>query len=353
MTTFSCCMIVKNESKVLARCLDSIADLMDEIIIVDTGSTDNTKEIAARYTDKIYDFAWTDDFSAARNFSFSKAAMDYIYAPDADEYLDEENHRQLALVKEYMDPAIEIVQMMYHTVSENTVLNITDEYRPKLFKRLRSFTWIDPIHETVRLEPLVFDSDIVITHAPTSGHANRDFAIFKKAILKDGGLSDKVTLMYATELIKNGKQADLQEAKDYFYELYQGHPDENIKIASACVLVREARLAHDKAAMEALLKDYQLTITSEIYLDLGLHNMEEKDYEKAISFLTLAAEEAPYILDVHSCGDLALSALCSCFEALLALESSSENKAYYSSKLASCKKALTQWQPPRESSPLY
>ena len=53
MTTFSLCMIVKNEENVLARCLDSLADLMDEIIIVDTGSTDKTKEIAARYTDKM------------------------------------------------------------------------------------------------------------------------------------------------------------------------------------------------------------------------------------------------------------------------------------------------------------
>lgn len=70
MITISLCMIVKNEEKVLARCLDSIADLMDEIIIVDTGSSDNTKEIAKKYTDKIYDFAWIDDFSAARNYSF-------------------------------------------------------------------------------------------------------------------------------------------------------------------------------------------------------------------------------------------------------------------------------------------
>ena len=56
MVTISLCMIVKNEEAVLARCLDSIADLVDEIIIVDTGSTDRTKEIASYYTDKIYDF---------------------------------------------------------------------------------------------------------------------------------------------------------------------------------------------------------------------------------------------------------------------------------------------------------
>lgn len=92
-TTISLCMIVKNEERVLARCLDSLADLVDEIIIVDTGSTDATKEIAARYTEQTYDFVWQDDFAAARNFSFSKASMDYIYVPDADEVLDEDNRQ--------------------------------------------------------------------------------------------------------------------------------------------------------------------------------------------------------------------------------------------------------------------
>ena len=80
MATVSLCMIVKNEEKILARCLDSMAGLMDEIIIVDTGSTDATKEIAARYTDKVYDFTWVYDFAAARNFAFSLASMEYVYS---------------------------------------------------------------------------------------------------------------------------------------------------------------------------------------------------------------------------------------------------------------------------------
>ena len=62
-------MIVKNEENVLAKCLGSVYDLVDEIIIVDTGSTDKTKEIARKYTDKIYDFKWVDDFAKARNYS--------------------------------------------------------------------------------------------------------------------------------------------------------------------------------------------------------------------------------------------------------------------------------------------
>lgn len=124
MATISLCMIVKNESAVLARCLDSIADLMDEIIIVDTGSTDNTKEIAAQYTSRIYDFKWTSDFSAARNFSFSKATMEYIYTADADEILDDANRERFLRLKDALLPEIEIVQMKYVTQGTfDTVLN--------------------------------------------------------------------------------------------------------------------------------------------------------------------------------------------------------------------------------------
>ena len=73
MITISLCMIVKNEERILARCLDSVKDLVDEIVIVDTRSADATRRIAQTYTDLVYDFTWIDDFSAARNFAFSKA----------------------------------------------------------------------------------------------------------------------------------------------------------------------------------------------------------------------------------------------------------------------------------------
>ena len=77
MATISLCMIVKNEEAVLDRCLSSVSDLVDEIIVVDTGSTDRTREVAARFTRQIYSFPWRDDFAAARNESFSHASMDY------------------------------------------------------------------------------------------------------------------------------------------------------------------------------------------------------------------------------------------------------------------------------------
>lgn len=83
MISVSLCMIVKNEEDVLERCLKSVAGLVDEIIIVDTGSTDRTREIATHFTNQIFDFPWQDDFSAARNEAFSHASMDYCMWLDA------------------------------------------------------------------------------------------------------------------------------------------------------------------------------------------------------------------------------------------------------------------------------
>ncbi len=191
MIQISLCMIVKNEERVLNRCLKSIADLMDEIIIVDTGSTDQTKEIARKYTENIYDFEWKDDFSAARNFAFSKATKDYIYSADADEVMDEENRKKFRDLKEVLLPEIEIVQMRYcNQLSHGTSYNFDAEYRPKLYKRLRGLVWIEPVHEMVRLDPVVYDSDIDIRHMPEEVHSGRDFKVFQRYI-REGGASVK------------------------------------------------------------------------------------------------------------------------------------------------------------------
>ena len=92
-------MIVKNESDNIERCLNSIYKAVDEIIIVDTGSFDTTKDICLKYTNKIYDFKWINDFSKARNYAIKKAKYDYILWLDADDYLTNENLLKLINLK--------------------------------------------------------------------------------------------------------------------------------------------------------------------------------------------------------------------------------------------------------------
>ncbi len=341
-TTISLCMIVKNEERVLARCLDSLADLVDEIIIVDTGSTDATKEIAARYTEQIYDFVWQDDFAAARNFSFSKASMDYIYVPDADEVLDEDNRQAFLRLKQALLPEVEMVQMKYHTVTDyNTVLNAKMEYRPKLFKRLRTFTWIDPVHETVRLDPVVFDSDIVIMHMPENLHSKRDFSIFTKAIAKDGGLSDKLQRMYAMELYKTGDVLDLVEACPYFSGIYETESQADKRSRAAAILLRTyRRLGEERDFFKIAIKEMTDQPSSEICAELGDYYRDVGDAKEASLWYYNAAYEAEAILDVHAGSDRALEGLVASYEAVLEQELSEEERDYFMEALLQARQAL-------------
>lgn len=327
MATISLCMIVKNEERVLKRCLDSIHDLVDEIIIVDTGSTDSTKEIAAKYTDKLYDFQWINDFSAARNFSFSKCSMDYIYVADADEYLDEENRFQFKVLKDNLFPEIEIVQMMYKTISNDTVLNIFKEYRPKLFKRMREFVWINPIHETVRIDPLVFDSDIVVTHEPESNHAKRDFSIFELELEKNGRLSDDLTKMYALELYKNGTKEDFEKALSYFpvitdFDEIRNYDGELVFTTRdyyrIFISLKWLRLSNNENFLTYANSANEILKYScaEIFYELGEYYIECGDYENA-SKMFKNATNAESVLDVHVSGDFALKKLIICCQKVL------------------------------------
>ena len=111
-------MITKNEEKYLEQCINSVKDIVDEIIIVDTGSTDKTKEIAKKFNAKIFDFKWADDFSAARNESLKHAAKDWILVLDADEVIEEED---LVKIKDAVENAEDDVAGF--TVEQRSYLN--------------------------------------------------------------------------------------------------------------------------------------------------------------------------------------------------------------------------------------
>ena len=314
MVTISLCMIVKNEEKVLARCLDSIYDLMDEIVIVDTGSTDSTRQIAERYTDKVYDFEWVNDFSAARNFAFSKASCDYIYSADADEVMDGENRQKFRVLKESLVPEVEIVQMYYgNQLSNGTVYNFDRELRPKLFKRQRSFWWIEPVHETVRLLPVVFDSEIEITHLPENNHAGRDIKIFEKMIERGEMLSPRLFTMYAKEILISGSREELEWAEAFFGQKTDDSETTPEQLKEAlCVVVRAARVRGDYLKMyRYAMKGVAIGEISEICFELGEYYFEQKDYAEAAIWFYNAAYETQSILNIHCGGDLPLHRLAS------------------------------------------
>ena len=135
MCTISLCMIVKNEEANLSKCLSSIKDIVDEIVVVDTGSNDATKEIARRFTDKVLDFDWVDDFSKARNYAFEQATKDYILWLDADDVLLEPDQIKMARLKETLGPSIDGVMMKYNTGFDKNGNVTFSYYRERLVRR--------------------------------------------------------------------------------------------------------------------------------------------------------------------------------------------------------------------------
>ncbi len=284
MVTISACMIVKNEGRILKRCLDSLKDLYDELIIVDTGSTDDTKSVAAGYTDKIFDFEWIDDFAAARNYACSKATCDYIYIPDADEVLDAKNRSRFKLLKSILDPEIEIVQMRYaNQLEKGSVYNYDNELRPKLFKRVRSFTFIDPIHETLRTDPLVYDSDIEIMHMQGEVHAGRDLRIFEKMIKEGIPLSERLLRLYTRELLTAGTKENFEVAAPY-YECVADTVGAGPDLLKLCyiILAKAAVIASDPIRiMKFAIKDVIMAGTSESCTILGRYFEDLGDPDEA------------------------------------------------------------------------
>ena len=302
MPTISICMIVKNEEAVLVRCLDCFEGLADELIIVDTGSTDRTKEIAAAYTDLVYDFPWQDDFSKARNFSFSKATKDYIYCADADEIIDNENRIRFLQLKRVLLPEVEIVQMKYCNQLEfGTTYNFDEEYRPKLYKRIRQFVWQEPVHESVRLTPVVYESEIAIIHKPLCGHGERDLALFTKLRNRGERISKKLHNMYAKELFIIGKDTDFLEAEPFFRgSMLEKNRSIDEILDAALVAAKSARIRGDiHEFFKAVVKSMALEASSELCFELGEYYLSCNEREEAELWYTNAAYETEPRLNIR------------------------------------------------------
>ena len=126
MLPISICMIMKNEEKNLRKCLDSIKGLAHELILVDTGSTDSTLDIAREYTNQIHHFDWIHDFSAARNYSLSLASNDWVLVLDCDESLSSIDKDSLTMFMKEHPYKIGLISRRNHYESNQTDSVYTD-----------------------------------------------------------------------------------------------------------------------------------------------------------------------------------------------------------------------------------
>ena len=282
-------MIVKNEEAVLSRCLESIKDIVDEIIIVDTGSTDKTKEIARQYTDKVYDFKWTQDFSQARNYSFSKATKEYQMWLDADDIITEENKEKILKLKKDLNPNIDIVTFKYNTHFDKDNNPILTSTRGRLFKRKKNYLWNDPIHEYIELRGnIYYANDIFVSHKKEAAYTDRNLKIYQNQIKNGKKLSPRSVYYFAREL----KDHERYEEAIYYFEQFLdsklGWVEDNIAACYNLALCYKA-LGHHEKSFHSLIHSFEYdSPRAEITCEVGYYFMNKNDYPKAVNWFLIS-----------------------------------------------------------------
>ncbi|MFJ7729434.1 glycosyltransferase [Neobacillus sp. NPDC097160] len=293
MITISLCMIVKNEEETLERCLQSVRDIVDEIVIVDTGSTDRTKELASKWTLNVYDFEWIHDFAAARNFSYTKATMDYILWLDADDILLPEDCEKLSKLKKSLSSEIDAVSMPYHCdFDDNGNVTLTVR-RFRLVKRLNNYQWEGAVHEDLVIRNGCFyDSDIVVMHRKNykTADPDRNIKIYEKLIRDGNKLTARDSLHFAMELHQHRL---FQEAVKYYLKFLNFDNLSNENRIFACSKLADCyyHLGNRKKEREYTFKTFEYDIPRpEACCRLGYYFIENKQFSQAIFWYKTAIE---------------------------------------------------------------
>lgn len=147
----SVCIIAKNEEENIESCLKCISWYGFEVVVTDTGSQDRTKEIARRYTDKVFDFAWTENFSEARNFCAEQAANDWIFVLDCDEQLRKLDESELKRMLDRFPQSVGMLRVKNMTCDEDGTQGYVTDDVMRLYHRKR-YKFVSPVHE--QLQPI-------------------------------------------------------------------------------------------------------------------------------------------------------------------------------------------------------
>jgi len=319
--TISLCIIVKNEEDVIGRCLDSVQGIVDEIVVVDTGSNDRTKEIVKRYTNKLYDFPWINDFSAARNFAFRLATQDYILWLDADDVILEPDRENFLTLKNSLDPAVDSVTMHYH-LAQDEKGNITSSLRRnRLVKRVNNFKWIGAVHEYLEIGGLIINSEVAITHCAISHDSDRNLHIYEARLAKGETFSPRDLYYYANELCDHGRHEAAIEFYQKFLTSKLGWIEDNI---AACGKVADCFLAlnNPEKYLEYIYKSFDYdTPRADFCCRLGFHYLQANQLKQAAFWYKIATElEKPvdcWGMVNHACWTwLPHLQLCVCYDKL-------------------------------------
>jgi len=339
MPTISLCMIVKDEEMNIARCLDSAASLVDEIIIVDTGSKDRTVEIVSKYTSKVYSYLWNDDFSDARNYSFSKASMDYCMWMDADDILENTEKEKFLQLKETLSPEVDIVMMKYHTAFDEAGKPSFSYFRERWIRNCSKYRWVGAVHEVIPPSGSIVYSDIAVSHKKIKVQdPDRNLNIYRKVLAEGKHLEARQQYYYGRELYYHKQYEEAVFVLEEFLLSEEGWIENKIEACLVCANCYN-HLDKEQSALNALLRSMSYDMPrAEICCEIGKYFLDHGNYSIAAYWYETALgrpqNEYSGGFVLPDCYDyIPLLQLCVCFDKLGNRKLAKE----YNEKAGACK----------------
>ena len=320
--TISLCMIVRNEHRHLARCLESAAAAVDEIVIVDTGSTDDTREIARGFTDKVYDFVWQDDFALARNYAFSKAIKDFLFWMDADDVLEPQDAQRLIALKRTIGQNADVVMLPYYVGINARGEPALTYYRERLLRRSMGFRFEGAVHEAVAPRGRIVYGDAIIRHRKEGpGESERNLRIYEKLLARGERLDTRGLFYYARELRDHKRYEQALERFEEFLSRPDGWVENRIE-ACRCAAQCLQALDRPEEAQTMRMRTFAMDLPrAETCCEIGAGFMAMQNYRAAAYWyeraLACRKDERSGAFVQSACYDyVPLLQLCVCYDRL-------------------------------------
>lgn len=296
----SICIITKNEKDKLEKCLKSFQPTGYDIIVVDTGSTDGTKEMVAKYTPYLYDFTWVNDFSAARNFAISKVKSEYIIMADSDETLKEWDKKVFERRLKEHPKGLGSIRKENLLDEEGTDYTISNE--PRVFSK-NHYHYEGSIHEqVVSLSSKVkkreyYDSTLCFIHTGYIGTPEeKERKVKRNIVLLEAELEKNPEDVYIWFQIGKGYYMvkDYENACKYFGKALEFDVDESLEYVQDLVESYGYSLVNTKQyemAYDLLQVTYEVFArTADYHFLAGLIYMQNAMFDEAVREFLLATK---------------------------------------------------------------
>lgn len=320
MQPISVCIIARNEEERIEKCLSSLMPYGFEIIVVDTGSTDHTKEIAMKYATKVLDFEWCDDFSAARNFSLREASNNWIFMIDCDEWIKEIDVEELNYFRKHLSDSVGSV-FRENMVTENGILTLNNtDYTERFFdKRLYHYTGI--IHEQLTpvrgkdissylLKTTLQHTGYDMTSEERIAKNNRNYTLLLKQLENDGdnpylyfqlGKTCEIIedFAHACEYYSKGLEYDLDPELAYVQAMVVSYGNALLRTGQADIALGYEGIYDEFSS----LADF-VYLMGNIYKANGMFEQALIQYQKAIDIPLCKLNGANSFLPVYQTGEI-------------------------------------------------